>query len=110
MLPTFTPHRNLLTDLTDDLERLARDAKRRADTTDDEDLNGYLRGAQDAYTDAVGRLRNLLGAPLSTIVNVGEVFDAVEALVRAEPRPLLPGNAGRIAAEVIDARNVGGRA
>lgn len=130
MNPTLsTRHGNILIELVDELEREGREAKRRADATferlsSEEELTderyatlaaqaGRDRGIQDAHANIVGRLRSVLIAPLSCIVDVGEVFDEVEARLggrdaTSSPKPVTPATAARIAAEVIDGRNVRG--
>lgn len=124
--PTFTRHTNLLADLVDELDLEARQAKRRADAAGvaAAGLTGGAqqradfdstrdRGIQDTLTNVVGRLRSVLIAPLSCIVDVGEVFDEVEARLggrdaTSSTKTVTPHTAARVAAEVIDGRNVRG--
>lgn len=122
MHPTLTPHRNVLADLVDKLEREANAARRRADNVGDElaQAVGELhvtdvaihagtiareRGIQDTLTNVVARLRSILGAHLTAIIDFGEVFDDIEARLAKEPSAYVP----RIVAEVLDAKTVGGK-
>lgn len=116
---TFTTrHRNILAELADELEREAKAAQRAGDRRHNGELPAdalYQRGAQDALFNAAGRIRSILIAPLSTIVDVGEVFDEVEARLggndaTSSTKLVTPHTAARVAAEVIDGRNVRGAA
>lgn len=130
-MPTFLTHTNILAALADELDTEAAQANVRkniaadralAAQTDKDRLDAYMAssrelGIQDTYTFVAGRLRSILGAPLTTIVDAGELYDALVVAFSTqglgdagEGWTLTPSKAARIATETIDGRNVrGGR-
>jgi len=116
---TLAPHANALAGLAASIEAEAAQAKRRADllysrtslgeplTDGEEGLADYNRGAQDALDNIAGRLRAILMGPLGAVLDLGEVFDAVEAELTGNG-PRTAGQAATVVIEVLSARKVRG--